>query len=139
MTEVAIYKIGFACIDELAAPLQDIQNVVIGGNTPFLGHMIGFFDQKEAFLSERHSSDESGHLFVASLSFTVRTDADISLLKKYLRRRVAMYVWLVSGERYRIGSEDYPAYMEAENTYDGIRTRELSVKVEYETAFGILL
>lgn len=96
-------------------------------------------DQNTASLSETQTKDEQGIHYVTTLEFTVRVPSDISLAVRYSRRPVVVCVWTVDGGQYMIGTSSDPVHMViGKNSYDGLRSRELSVSLSYKTMTGIL-
>ena len=143
MTIVGIKTIGFVeqnevndqwvQQEEVQAERSGITPVYIDGIKCF-----GSFDQGNATLSEKSTIDESGKVYELDLAFVVRKQDDITLGKKYLNRPLVLHVWTVDGKHYRIGSKSYPAYLESDNRYENLSTRELAMTVKYQSRTSIL-
>jgi len=71
------------------------------------------------------------------VQFTVRTEYDRELAKKYERRPLVLHVWTVDGHHYKIGTKSYPAYIVPSKT-NSMDTVETALTVEYETLTPIM-
>ena len=141
MTKVALKSIGFVEQNEIddqwvqqELPAQrGASNAIMVGLRSF-----GSIDQSAATLEENFEDDESGQHYEALLDFTVRTEADIAMAKKYAGRPVVVHVQAVDGSRYKIGTKQYPVRMKTQNRYDGMNTREIGVSVSYKSLTGVM-
>ena len=141
MTKVALKSIGFVEQNEIddqwvqqELPAQrGASNAIMVGLRSF-----GSIDQSAATLEENFEDDESGQHYEALLDFTVRTEADISMAKKYAGRPVVVHVQAVDGSRYKIGTKQYPVRMKTQNRYDGMNTREIGVSASYKSLTGVM-
>ena len=141
MTKVALKSIGFVEQNEIDDQwVQQEQPAQRGiGGTAIAGlHPFGSIDQSAATLEENFEDDENGQLYEAMLDFTVRTEADIAMAKKYAGRPVVVHVQAVDGNKYTIGTKQYPVRMKTQNRYDGMNTREIGVSVSYKSLTGIM-
>jgi hypothetical protein len=68
----------------------------------------------------------------------VRRDTDIALTKGYMRRPVVMHVVAVDQNEYKVGTKSYPVRMQTNNDYTGIETREIHIKVSYQSSTGVM-
>ena len=141
MTKVALKSIGFVEQNEIDDQWvqQELPAQRGVGNTIMAGlHSFGSIDQSAATLEENFEDDESGQHYEAMLDFTVRTEADISMAKKYAGRPVVVHVQAVDGNKYTIGTKQYPVRMKIQNRYDGMNTREIGVSVSYKSLTGVM-
>ena len=141
MTKVALKSIGFVEQNEIDDQwVQQEQPAQRGiGGTAIAGlHPFGSIDQSAATLEENFEDDESGQHYEALLDFTVRTEADMALAKKYAGRPVVVHVQAVDGSRYKIGTKQYPVRMTTQNRYDAMNTREIGISVTYKSLNGIM-
>lgn len=141
MTKVALKSIGFVEQNEIDDQWiqQELPAQRGASNTIMAGlHSFGSIDQSAATLEESLEDDENGQHYEAMLDFTVRTEADISMAKKYASRPVVVHVQAVDGNRYTIGTKQYPVRMKTQNRYDGMNTREIGVSVSYKSLTGIM-
>ena len=112
---------------------RSIPDIYIDGS-----HWFKKIDQSAADLTEDLVMDESGQHYELTLSFTVRTESDMALAKKYAKRPVVIYAVAVDGTRYTIGTKSYPAYIVTSNRYDAMNTREVQGSVTYQSRTGIM-
>lgn len=141
MTKVALKSIGFVEQNEIDDQWvqQELPAQRGVGNTIMAGlHSFGNIDQSAATLEENFEDDENGQLYEAMLDFTVRTEADIAMAKKYAGRPVVVHVQAVDGSRYKIGTKQYPVRMTTQNRYDAMNTREIGVSVSYKSLTGVM-
>ena len=143
MTIVGIKTIGFVEQNEVNDQWvqQEAQVAERSGITPVYIDGIKRFesiDQGNATLSEKSTINESGKVYDLDLAFVVRKQDDITLGKKYLNRPLVLHVWTVDGKHHRIGSKSYPAYLESDNQYENLSTRELAMTVKYQSRTSIL-
>ena len=141
MTKVALKSIGFVEQNEIDDQWvqQELPAQRGVSNTIMVGlHSFGSIDQSAATLEENFEDDESGQHYEALLDFTVRTEADISMAKKYAGRPVVVHVQAVDGNKYTIGTKQYPVRMKTQNRYDGMNTREIGVSVSYKSLTGVM-
>lgn len=141
MTKVALKSIGFVEQNEIDDQwVQQEQPAQRGiGGTAIAGlHPFGSIDQSAATLEENFEDDENGQHYEAMLDFTVRTEADIAMAKKYAGRPVVVHVQAVDGNKYTIGTKQYPVRMKTQNRYDGMNTREIGVSVSYKSLTGVM-
>lgn len=141
MNKVALKNIGFKEQNEVndqwvqqeQQQERSIPDIYIDGS-----HWFKKIDQSAANLTEDLVMDESGQHYELTLSFTVRTEDDIALAKKYAKRPVVVYAVAVDGSRFTIGTKSYPAYLVTSNRYDAMNTREVQVSVSYQSRTGIM-
>lgn len=146
MNKVGIRKIGFVeqnDVDDLWQQEQVDPNQPADRAVPPEVSILGFrgfqsIDQDNSSLNQQLTSDESGPVYDIDLSFVVRTEYDMALVKRFERRPVVMFVWTVDGVRRKIGSKKYPAMMLTDGDYNGRNTHEVSVSVSYRSLKGIL-
>ena len=143
MSKIGIYKIGFDEINEVtdqwsqqqepqpeerSAPEMELQHT----------HWFKSIDQSNTSLIENLIDDDSGMYYEVQLPFVVRKDVDIKLAKKYEGRPVVIYAWAVDGNRYTIGSKEYPTCLITSNRYSGMDTRERAFEVNYRSSTSLL-
>ena len=141
MNKVALKNIGFKEQNEVndqwvqqeQQQERSIPDIYIDGSRWFKK-----IDQSAADLTEDLVMDESGQHYELTLSFTVRTEDDMALAKKYAKRPVVVYAVAVDGSRFTIGTKSYPAYLVTSNRYDAMNTREVQVSVSYQSRTGIM-
>lgn len=140
MNKVGIYKIGFKEqneVDDVWSEQQQqersIPDITINGVRRFKS-----IDQKNTTLTEELVIDENGSKYQIQLPFVVRKDEDIELARRYANRPVVVYAWTVDGHLYKIGTKSYPAYLVTSDRYQGLDTREMAIKVEYESLIRLL-
>ena len=141
MNKVALKTIGFKEQNEVndqwvqqeQQQERSIPDIYVDGS-----HWFKKIDQSAADLTEDLVMDESGQHYELTLSFTVRTEDDIALAKKYAKRPVVVYAVAVDGSRFTIGTKSYPAYLVTSNRYDAMNTREVQVSVSYRSRTGIM-
>lgn len=144
MNKVGIQKISFNEQNEVTDEWQQqveqqlederlINEVFLHG-----GHSFKSIDQDSATLTQNLQDDENGQYYDIDLAFTVRTEADIKLAKKYERRPLVMTVLAIDGNKYTIGEKDYPVMLLTENRYDGRNTREMACSVHFQSSKAIL-
>lgn len=141
MTKVALKSIGFVEQNEVDDQWvqQELPAQRGASNAIMVGlHSFGSIDQSAATLEENFEDDENGQHYEAMLDFTVRTEADIAMAKKYAGRPVVVHVQAVDGNKYTIGTKQYPVRMKTQNRYDGMNTRELSVSASYKSLTGVM-
>lgn len=141
MTKVALKSIGFVEQNEIDDQWvqQELPAQRGVGNTIMAGlHSFGNIDQSAATLEENFEDDENGQHYEAMLDFTVRTEADISMAKKYAGRPVVVHVQAVDGNKYTIGTKQYPVRMKTQNRYDGMNTREIGVSASYKSLTSVM-
>ena len=95
-------------------------------------HRFRSIDQRQASMTEELTMDESGSHYRQQVQFTVRTEYDRALAKKYERRPLVLHVWTVDGHHYKIGTKSYPAYIVPAKT-NSMDTVETALTVEYDT------
>jgi hypothetical protein len=100
-------------------------------------HRFRSIDQRQASMTEELTMDENGSHYRQQVQFTVRTEYDRELAKKYERRPLVLHVWTVDGHHYKIGTKSYPAYFVPSKT-NSMDTVETSLTVEYETLTPIM-
>ena len=143
MNKVALKTIGFVEQNEVndqweqQAEQQEQQDRVIPG--VFLDGINRFrsIDQDQASMTEELAMDENGSKYRQQVQFTVRTEYDRALAKKYERRPLVLHVWAVDGSHYKIGTKSYPAYLVPSKTKSR-QTVETSITVEYDTLTPIM-
>ena len=141
MNKVALKNIGFKEQNEVndqwvqqeQQQERSIPDIYIDGS-----HWFKKIDQSAADLTEDLVMDESGQHYELTLSFTVRTEDDMALAKKYAKCPVVVYAVAVDGSRFTIGTKSYPAYLVTSNRYDAMNTREVQVSVSYQSRTGIM-
>lgn len=141
MTKVALKSIGFVEQNEVDDQWvqQELPAQRGASNAIMVGlHSFGSIDQSTATLEENFEDDENGQHYEAMLDFTVRTEADISMAKKYAGRPVVVHVQAVDGNKYTIGTKQYPVRMKTQNRYDGMNTREIGVSASYKSLTGVM-
>ena len=142
MNKVALKTIGFVEQNEVNDTWQQqeqqqvdrslSQNIYLDGINRFRS-----IDQQNASMTEELTIDESGQHYRQQVQFTVRTEYDRALAKKYERRPLVLHVWAVDGNHYIIGTKSYPAYLRPAKT-NSMDTVETAVTVEYETLTAIM-
>ena len=141
MNKVAIKKIGFEKLNDVNDQWVQQeehqerslnQDVYIDGIQRFRS-----IDQQYASMTEELTMDESGNKYHQQLQFTVRTEYDRNLAKKYERRPLVVHVWTVDGNYYKLGTKEYPAYFIPAKT-NSKETVETSITVEYDTLTAIM-
>ena len=100
-------------------------------------HRFRSIDQRQASMTEELTIDENGNKYRQQVQFTVRTEYDRELAKKYERRPLVLHVWTVDGHHYKIGTKSYPAYIVPSKT-NSMDTVETALTVEYETLTPIM-
>lgn len=142
MNKVALKKIGFAEQNEINDVWQEQQAQNLRSTTYTTDgatwHWFDNIDQNAATLEESISDDENGVFYTAEVNFTVRTEADMTLAKKYEKRPLVMKAEAVDGKIYTIGTKQYPVRMATQNRYDGRNVREMQVSLSYDTLTGVL-
>ena len=142
MNKVALKTIGFVEQNEVNDTWQQqeqqqvdrslSQNIYLDGINRFRS-----IDQQNASMTEELTIDESGQHYRQQVQFTVRTEYDRALAKKYERRPLVLHVWAVDGNHYIIGTKSYPAYLRPSKS-NSMDTVETAVTVEYETLTAIM-
>lgn len=144
MNKVALKKIGFAEQNEIEdnwteaqeqAEQQRSTSVTTDGTT---WHWFDCIDQNNATLDEELVDESDGVYYTANLDFTVRTDLDMALAKKYARRPLVLKVQAVDGTIYTLGTKQYPVILTTTNRYSSLSTREVQVRGSYDTLTGIM-
>lgn len=140
MAKTGIYRIGFAEKNEVDDSWQQQEEHQERGlrSGMMVMHWFTAFDQKQASMNEELVEDENGIHFVTTLDFAVRRDTDIALAKRYMRRPVVMHVVAVDQNEYKVGTKSYPVRMQTNNDYTGIETREIHIKVSYQSSTGVM-
>lgn len=143
MSKVALKSIGFKEQNEVNDQwVQQQEQQQVERSIPDIymdgSHWFKKIDQSTADLTEDLVMDESGQHYELTLSFTVRTEADMAMAKKYAKRPVVIYAVAVDGNRYTIGTKSYPAYIVTSNRYDAMNTREVQGSVTYQSRTGIM-
>lgn len=100
-------------------------------------HRFRSIDQDNSLMTEELVIDENGNKYSQHVQFTVRTEQDRDLAKKYERRPLVVHVWTVDGHHYKIGTKLYPAYLVPSKT-NSKETVETAVIVEYESLTAIM-
>ena len=100
-------------------------------------HRFRSIDQRQASMTEELTMDENGSHYRQQVQFTVRTEYDRDLARKYERRPLVLHVWTVDGHHYKIGTKSYPAYLVPSKT-NSMDTVETALTVEYETLTPIM-
>lgn len=141
MNKVALKQIGFVeqshVDDNWQQQQQDVHNrdldpIYIDGTIRFQN-----IDQGQASLTESLDSDANGFVYKQNVQFTVRTEDDRALAKKYERRPLVVHVWTVDGHHYVIGTKSLPAYLMPDKT-NNQNTVETAMTVDYETLTPIM-
>lgn len=143
MSRIGIHKIGFKELNQVndqwvqqQEEQQQAQKKVVqinkDGSLAFQS-----IDQRTANLTE-NMDDTDGVVYNIDLSFTVRKDADIDLARRYAGCPVVVYAWGVDGNKYTIGTKEYPARLVISDRYSGLDTREVVVKVAYQSISRLL-
>lgn len=140
MNKVALKTIGFVEQNEVndqweqqqAQSDRSLPVVFVDGITRFRS-----IDQQNASMTEKLTTDESGSRYQQQVQFTVRTEEDRALAKKYERRPLVLHVWAVDGNHYTIGTKTYPAYLRTDKT-NSRDVVETSMTVEYETLTAVM-
>ncbi|MBQ8959412.1 MAG: hypothetical protein IJ057_13090 [Bacteroidales bacterium] len=142
MNKVALKTIGFIeqnevndqWVQQQEQPAQrSLPEVYLDGS-----HWFKSIDQAAATLEESLDDDESGLRYTTRLDFTVRTEADMALAKKYARRPLVIKAVAVDGTTYSIGTKQYPVRMATQNRYDGMNTREIQISATYQSRTGVM-
>lgn len=145
MTIVGIKTIGFVeqnevddqwSIEHIDPDQPDDRAVPV--ETTILGYK-GFrsIDQRQASMTEELTMDENGSHYRQQVQFTVRTEYDRDLARKYERRPLVLHVWTVDGHHYKIGTKSYPAYIVPAKT-NSMDTVETALTVEYDTLTPVM-
>ncbi len=140
MNKVALRTIGFVEQNEVndqwvvqqEQQERSLPSISLDGITRF-----GSIDQKIASMTEELITDESGNRYRQQLQFTVRTEDDRALAKRYERRPLVLHVWAVDGSHYIIGTKSSPAYLHPSKT-NSMDTVETVLSVEYETLTPVM-
>jgi hypothetical protein len=141
MSKVGIYRIGFKEQNEINDiwVQQEEQQDRSGPELNIDGsHWFKSIDQKVTNLIEELVSDDNGSCYEQNLNFVVRKDVDIKLARKYINRPVVVYVLAVDGNRYTIGTKDYPTCLVTSDRYQDLDTREIAMKVSYKSKMPLL-
>ena len=141
MSKVGIYRIGFKEQNEVTDQWtqQEEQQERSGPEIYIDGsHWFKSIDQKVTNLIEELVSDDNGSCYEQNLNFVVRKDVDIKLARKYINRPVVVYVLAVDGNRYTIGTKDYPTCLVTSDRYQELDTREIAMKVSYKSKTPLL-
>lgn len=94
-------------------------------------------DQDNSSMTEELVINENGNKYSQHVQFTVRTEQDRDLAKKYERRPLVVHVWTVDGHHYKIGTKLYPAYL-LPSKANSKETVETAMTVDYETLTSIM-
>lgn len=141
MSKVGIYRIGFKEQNEVTdiwTQQEEQQERVVPVIYMDGSHWFKSIDQKVSDLTEDLATDDNGPCYEQNINFVVRKDVDIELARKYVNRPVVVYVWAVDGNRYTIGTKEYPTCLVTSDRYQGLDTREMALKVSYKTKTRIL-
>lgn len=142
MNKVALKKIGLIEQNEVndVWTQQEEQQVERSLSDVYLdgSHWFNSIDQGSATLEENLNEDESGLSYTTNLSFTVRTEADMALAKKYAHRPLVIKAVAVDGNTYSIGTKQYPVHMATQNRYDGTNTREIQISATFQSSTGVM-
>ncbi|MBQ8959466.1 MAG: hypothetical protein IJ057_13365 [Bacteroidales bacterium] len=142
MNKVALKTIGFVeqnevndqWVQQQEQPAQrSLPDVYLDGS-----HWFKSIDQQNATLEETLNDDESGLSYTTNLDFTVRTEEDMALAKKYARRPLVIKAVAVDGTTYSIGTKQYPVRMATQNRYDGMNTREMQISATFQSRTGVM-
>ena len=140
MNKVAIKTIGFEEQNEVNdqwVQQQEQQD----RSLPYVSidgiHRFRSIDQRQASMTEELTMDENGSHYRQQVQFTVRTEHDRALARKYERRPLVLHVWTVDGHHYKIGTKSYPAYIVPAKT-NSMDTVETALTVEYETLTPVM-
>jgi len=143
MVKVGLLKIGFIERDQVNAiyinpnASQNQQQVNDRGavdNVQWLKNI----DQQNSSISEEFETDERGAQYSVSVDFVVRTEKDITLTKRFIRRPIVLYVQTVDGRQITVGTVEYPAFLKTANKYRAVSSRELSCELEYKSLMPTL-
>ena len=141
MNKVALKKIGFAEQNEINDVWVEQQVQVRSTTITTDGTLWRWFDnidQDNALLEESITDNDNGIYYTTDVSFTVRTEADMALAKKYKKRPLVVKVEAVDGNIYKIGTKQYPVRMTTKNIYDGLTVREIQVSLSFDSLTGVL-
>lgn len=141
MNKVALKKIGFAEQNEINDVWVEQQVQVRSTTITTDGTLWRWFDnidQANALLEESVTDNDNGIYYTTDVSFTVRTEADMALAKKYEKRPLVVKVEAVDGNIYKIGTKQYPVRMTTKNIYDGLTVREIQVSLSFDSLTGVL-
>lgn len=141
MNKVALKKIGFAEQNEINDVWVEQQVQVRSTTYTSDGATWRWFDnidQSNALLEESITDNDNGIYYTTDVSFTVRTEADMALAKKYEKRPLVVKVEAVDGNIYKIGTKQYPVRMTTKNIYDGLTVREIQVSLSFDSLTGVL-
>lgn len=141
MTIAGLKKIGFIEQNEVNDVwVQQEQPAQRGGDEPVIdnAHWFKSIDQSNSSISEQTVDESDGMCFECSVSFAVRTEDDLKLARKYVKRPVVLHCNTVDGRHFAIGTKEYPVRMQWDENYDGINTHETRISVQYRTLTGIL-
>ena len=142
MNKVALKKVGFieqnevndVWVQQEEQPAErSLPDIYLDG-----GHWFKSIDQETAVLEENLNEDETGLSYTTNLDFTVRTEADMALAKKYARRPLVIKAVAVDGRTYSIGTKQYPVRMATQNRYDGMNTREIQISATFQSRIGVM-
>lgn len=142
MNKVALKKVGFLEQNEVndvwvqqeeQQAERSLSDVYLDG-----GHWFKSIDQETATLEESLNEDETGLNYTTNLNFTVRTETDMTLAKKYARRPLVIKAVAVDGTTYSIGTKQYPVRMATQNRYDGMNTREIQISASFQSITGVM-
>lgn len=141
MNKVALKKIGFEEQNETEDQwIQQEEQQERSLNQDVYIDSINRFrsiDQNNASMTEELTMNESGNKYHQHVQFTVRTEYDRKLAKKYERRPLVVHVWTVDGNHYKLGTKSYPAYFIPAKT-NSSETVESAITVDYDTLTAIM-
>lgn len=141
MTKVGISRIGFVEQNEVNDVwVQQEQPSQRGVDEPVIenAHWFKSIDQSNSSISEQIVDESDGMCYECSVSFAVRTDADMQLARKYVKRPIVLHCDTVDGRHFAIGTKEYPVRLLWDENYDAINTHETRISVSYRTLTGIL-
>ena len=140
MTKTGIKTIGFVEQNEVNDQwVQQQQHEERGLTDLYLDGINRFrsIDQAQASMTEELTMDENGSKYRQQVRFTVRTEYDRALARRYENRPLVLHVWAVDGHHYTIGTKSYPAYLKPFMT-NSMDTVETTFSVEYETVSPVM-
>lgn len=111
------------------------------GDDPIAYENYSYFesiDQDKSTLGQNYTDDENGPLYSVELTAVVRREDDIALAQDKTGQPQIIQVVTADGQQHIIGTSDYPVYLEVDDSYDGLSTKELVLNARYQSESPIL-
>lgn len=141
MQIVGIKKIGFLKKTVQNDIWDENRTAVDPGADPVAYEHYSYFtsiDQDRSTLAQSFADDENGPLYTLELNAVVRREDDIALAREKTGQPQILQVETADGTVHDLGTEDYPMYLEVEDSYSGMATTELVMKARYQSDSPIL-